>query len=134
MYNILIEFGIPMILVRLIKMCLPETYSKVRVDKNLSDMFPIRNGFRQGDALSSFLFNYALEYAIRRVQVNKDGLKLEGTHQLLVYANDINILGESVHTIEENAGTLEVASKKIGLEVNTDKSKYMFTSRDQNAW
>ena len=64
LYNILIEFGIPKKLVRLIKMCLTETYSRVRVDKNLSEMFPIRNGLKQGDALSPFLFNFALEYAI----------------------------------------------------------------------
>jgi len=54
-------------LVWLLKMCLTETYSRVRVGKNLSDMFPIRNGLKQGDALSPLLFNFALEYAIRRV-------------------------------------------------------------------
>ena len=74
LYNILIEFGIPKKLVRLIKMCLTETYSRVRVGKNLSDMFPIRNGLKQGDSLSPLLSNFALEYVIRRVQVNQDGL------------------------------------------------------------
>jgi len=133
LYNILSEFGIPMKLVRLIKMCLTETYSKVHVGKNLSDMFPIRNGLKQGDALSPLVFNFALEYAIRRVQVNQDGLKLNGTHQLLVYADDVNILGGSVHTVKENAEALTVASKEIGLEVNTDKTKYMVMSQDQNA-
>ena len=61
MYNIHMEFGIQMKLVRLIRMCLTETYSRVRVGKNLSDMFPIRNGLKQGDALTPLLFNFALE-------------------------------------------------------------------------
>ena len=80
-----------------------KTNSRVRVGKKLSDMFPIRNGLQQGDALSPLLFNFALEYAIRRAQVNQGGLKLNGTHQLLAYADDVNILGGSVHTVKENA-------------------------------
>jgi len=112
-------------LIRLIKMCLTETYSRIQVGKNLSDMFPIRNGLKQGDALLPLLFNFALEYAIRRVQVNQDGLKLNGIHQLLFYADDVNVLGGSVHTVKKNAEALIVASKEIGLEVNSDKTKYM---------
>ena len=106
LYNILVGFGIPKKLVRLIKVCLTETYSRVRVGKNLSDVFFIRNGLKQGDALSPLLFNFALEYAIRSVQVNQDGLKLNGAHQLLAYADDVIILGGSVHTVEENAEVL----------------------------
>ena len=56
-------------------MCLSETYSRVRIGKNLSVMFPSRNSWKEGDALSSLLFNSTLEYAIRRVQVNQNGLK-----------------------------------------------------------
>jgi len=109
-------------LVRLIKMCLTETYSRVRVGKILSDMFPIRNGFKQGDALSPLLFNFTLDYTIRRVHVIQDGLKLSGTRQLLVYADDVNILGGSVHTVKKNAEALIVARKETGLEVNADKT------------
>jgi len=111
--NILIEFGIPMKLVRLIKMCVTETYSIVQIGKNLSEMSPIRNGLKQGGCLSPLLFTLLLEYAVRRFHVNQDGLQLNGTHQLLVYAVDVNILGGSVHTIKENTEALVVASKEI---------------------
>jgi len=59
-------------------------------------MFLIRNDLKQGEVLSRFFFNFALEYAIRRVQVTRDGLKLNGTHQLLVYVEDVNIMEGSV--------------------------------------
>jgi len=79
------------------------------------------------------LFNFSLEHATRRVQVNQDGLKLNSAHQLLVYADDANILGGSVHTVQENTEALQVTSKKNGLAVNADKTKYMVMSGDQYA-
>jgi len=88
---------------------------------------------KQGDGLSPLLFNFALECTIRRVQVNQDGLKLNGTHQLLVYVDNVNMVGGSIHTVNENAEALVVASKEIVLEVNVGETKFMIMSRDQNA-
>jgi hypothetical protein len=93
-------------LVRLIKMCLSEIYKRVWVGKHLPDIFPFRNGLKQGDAESPLLFNFALEYAGRRVQVNQDGLKLNSTHHILVHAHDVNILGRRICTMQENAVSL----------------------------
>jgi hypothetical protein len=77
------------------------------------------------------LFNFAFEYAIRRVQVNQDGFILNGTHQLLVHADDVNTLGGSIHTIKKNTKALTAANTETGLEVNADKTLHGHVSRSE---
>jgi hypothetical protein len=113
-------------------MCLNETYSKVCTGKHLSDSFPIHNGLKQ-DALSQLIFNFALEYAIRNDQGNQVGLKLNGTHQLLAYIDDVNLLGDHIDTVKKNTETLVDANKEVGLVTNVEKTKYMLLFHHQNA-
>jgi hypothetical protein len=120
LYNILLEFGILKKLVRLIKMCLNESYSKVRVGKLLSDKFPVQNSLKRRCFVA-----IAFQFCLRKVQENEVGLELNGTHQLLVYTDDINLLGDIMSTIKDNTETLLGASTDIGLEINAEKTKYM---------
>jgi hypothetical protein len=80
------------------------------------------------------LSNFALACAIRKVHENQARLKFNGTHQLLVYADDVNLLGDK-NTIKNNTLTLIDASKEVGLEVNTEETtgKYMLPPRHRNA-
>jgi hypothetical protein len=67
------------------------------------------------------LFNFASEYAIRKVQESKEELELNGTHQLLVYADDVNLLYKNINIMKKNAEIVSNASKEVGLEVNMRK-------------
>jgi hypothetical protein len=116
--------------VRLIKMSLNETHMKVRISKNLSDSFPIQNGLKQRHPLLSLLFKFAFGCAIRRkVQESQEGLKLNGTCQFLVYAVHANLLEENTNTMKRNTDALLESSKKVCLEINANKIKYIFMSR-----
>jgi len=99
--NILTDFSILMKLVRLINMCLNETYSRFQVGKHLPDMLLIKNVLKPVEVLLPLTFNFVLVYVIRRIQVNQKALKLNGTCQPSVYADDINILGGKAHTIKK---------------------------------
>jgi hypothetical protein len=79
------------------------------------------------------LFNFALDYAIRRVHVNQNGLKLNDTLQLLVRDKEVTVLVGRVHNIKEKAEALAVVSKENGLEEKSDNSKYTVMFRVQNA-
>jgi hypothetical protein len=108
-------------------------HSNVHVGKHLSDSLPIQNGLKQGDALSPPLFNFALEYAIWKIEDNQVGLDSNGTHQLLAYADEVNLLGDNLSTINKNTETLIDAGKEVNLEANVEKTIYILVSRDQNA-
>ena len=75
------------------------------------------------------LFNFAVEYAIRKVQETNLGLDINGTHQVLAYVDDVNLIGDDIRTIDRNAGVLLNTCKDIGLAVNIGKTKYMEIGR-----
>jgi hypothetical protein len=111
------EFGVPMKLVELIKICLNKTFNNVR--------FPIQN-YLKGDVLSPLLFNFASQYAIRKVQKDWVEVKVSATHQILVCVHDVNLQADYIDNIKKNTENLIYAGKVDGLNINVEK--YMFRS------
>ena len=92
-------------------------WASKKIGNYLSSSFPIENGLKQGDALSPLLFNFSLKYAIRKVQETRLGLDMNTTHQLLAYADDANLTGDDIRTIEKNSDALLNAYSQIYLHV-----------------
>jgi hypothetical protein len=90
----------------------------------LSGNFPIQNRLKRGDTLSQLLFNFALEYAIRKIQENHEGMKSNETHQFLAYAYDVSLLGVNRYH-NKTKGPSTDANKEVELEGNLEKIKYL---------
>jgi hypothetical protein len=104
-------------------------YSRVRAGKHLSDKFPTENSLKKKRCSSKLIFNFALKYAIIRVQINQEGLKLNGTSQGLVYDEEFG----QKRTYYKSIPALIVARKEIGIELNVGKTRNTVIFRDQIA-
>jgi hypothetical protein len=129
LYNTLKEFGIPNKLVSLIKITLENSKSKVKIQGQMSEVFQVKRGLKQGDALSTVLFNVVLEKIIINMEINPKGTIFNRTRQYLAYADDVVILGRSVTAIEEVVTQLQEATQTAGLIINQEKTKYMEITR-----
>jgi hypothetical protein len=102
------------------------------IAKHLFDSASIHNDPKQVNASLPQLFNFALVYAIRKVQEHQVRLKLNRTHQLLAYADDVNLLGDNIRYYKENLENLIDADRSVGLEINVEKTKYKLLCRHRN--
>ncbi|KAL4098346.1 hypothetical protein QTP88_022976 [Uroleucon formosanum] len=126
LYNIMTEFGIPKKLRNLVRMCMEGAHYKVRIDQTISETFTVETGLKQGDALSPVLFNLALEKAVRELQKETTGIEINQQKiQILGFADDLNIIGNTKDDTEKAAKVLEKAAEKLGLKINTEKTKIM---------
>ena len=130
--EIMKEFGIPMKLVRLVKMTLANTNSKVKIQGKLSPSFETMIGLRQGDSLSTLLFNLCMEKIIRNVRINPGGTIYNRTRQCLAYVDDVVILGRSEGYIKKTLGEMVAMTQQIGLQMNNTKTKYMLNKQVGN--
>jgi len=125
---ILEEFKIPRKLINLIGMTLRNTTGKVKVQNMMTEEFAINKGLRQGDTLSTKLFNVVLEKMMRHIQINKGGSIYKRTLQILAYAGDVNLIGRSTGRLNDAVIQMEEGANEVGLRINEEKTKYMINT------
>jgi hypothetical protein len=128
LWILLAEFGFPNKMTRLLKATLEEVTNCVKIEGSLSDTFETEIGLRQGDGISTMLFNIALEGTIRRSGVVRSGTIFTKSVQLLAFADDIDIIGSSVNAVKEAFLDLEKEANRVGLRINEDKTKFLMVS------
>jgi hypothetical protein len=124
------EFGVPDKLVRVVNMTLESTGNKVKVQGKMSPSFQTVAGLRQGDSLSTLLFNLSTEKVIRNVKTNPVGTIFNRTRQCLAYADDVVILGRAVRYVTETVGHMTTVATQLGLTINTTETKYVINRKD----
>ncbi|XP_038121252.1 uncharacterized protein LOC119770429 [Culex quinquefasciatus] len=129
LWKIMLEHGFPAKLIRLIRATLDGAKSSVRIANETSEAFVTLDGLKQGDALSNLLFIIALEGAARRAGVQRNGTLITKSHMLLGYADDIDIIGIDRRSVEEAFVPFKREAAKIGLTINTAKTKYLVAGR-----
>jgi len=133
LFEILEEFGIPAKLIRLIKATLTDTKCKILIQNLISDSFSIETGLRQGDGLSTILFNFALEKVIRALSINWKGTIFSTSKQITAFADDADLLGRGVLAVKESFMEMDTEAKKVGLQVSEDKTKYLTLDRKEGS-
>jgi len=125
------EGGFPYKLIRLLKATLANVRCCVKVQGSLSAEFEAKTGLRQGDELSTKLFNIALEGICRRAKVEMKGTIFKKSSQLLGFADDIDIVGRNLRSITDTYSRLEKEANKMGLQVNEDKTKFLMVAASE---
>jgi len=124
LWKIMENFGISQKYIALVKMCNSNINLKIRFWQETSTQFKVQAGLRKGVALSPMLFNMALENVVKDMREDRK-MNLGELNVLLAYADDIVIMGNSRDNVIQTIRKLLKTSKRMGLEVNQQKTKYM---------
>lgn len=132
LWKMMEKYGIPDKIIQLAKMCISESKGKVKIGKEYTDTFDINTGVRQGDGLSPLLFNLALEEALKKTRNSEGGARLTEKINLLAFADDVAIIAENKNNLIELTEVLINEAKKVGLQINENKTNYMKISRQND--
>ncbi|XP_060518453.1 uncharacterized protein LOC132697176 [Cylas formicarius] len=132
LWEVMEELGFPKKLIRLTQICINGAKNKVRIGQELSDIFEVNNGLKQGDAISPLLFNISLEYVVRKAEIKAPMtmFRNNGPKLLLAFADDVDVIGSSRLNVKETFTNFEKQALNMGLKINEGKTKYMYTTRN----